>query len=122
MEKVSEVDLTEAKDLRATISGLQVGSALNGSPDDQWSGSDAPILVHFGDTDFENKFFTVLNDIGEWRAKAGRVESVDLRFDGEAVVNPDRTLLAQGREDSAAAPAPKTSHAAPVKKPAGHSR
>jgi cell division protein FtsQ len=122
MEKVSEVDLTEAKDLRATISGLQVGSALSGSPDDQWSGSDAPILVHFGDTDFENKFFTVLNDIGEWRAKAGRVESVDLRFDGEAVVNPDRTLLAQGREDSAAAPAPKTSHAALVKRPTRHSR
>jgi cell division protein FtsQ len=124
MEKVSEVDLTEAKDLRATISGLQVGSALNGSSDDQWSSSDAPILVHFGDSDFENKFFTVLNDIGEWRAKAGRVESVDLRFNGEAVVNPDRTLVAQAREDSPASvpAAPKASHAALVKKAAKHSR
>jgi cell division protein FtsQ len=124
MEKVSEVDLTEAKDLRATISGLQGGSALNGSPngDDQLSSSDAPILVHFGDGDFENKFFTVLNDIGEWRAKTGRVESVDLRFSGEAVVNPDRTLVAQQREDLPAAQAPKVSHAAPAKKSAKHSR
>jgi cell division protein FtsQ len=122
MEKVSEVDLTEAKDLRASISGLQGGSALNGSPDDQWSGSDAPILVHFGDTDFENKFFTVLNDIGEWRAKAGRVESVDLRFNGEAVVNPDRTLLAQERDAPAVTPTPKTLHSAPAKKSARHSR
>jgi hypothetical protein len=122
MEKVSEVDLTEAKDLRATISGLQGGSALNGAPDDQWPGSDAPILVHFGDSDFENKFFTVLNDIGQWRAKAGRVESVDLRFNGEAVVNPDRTLLAQERNDSAAPAAPKIPHPTPAKKPAKHSR
>jgi cell division protein FtsQ len=130
MDKVSEADLTEAKDLRAPISGLQSGSVLDGSPngpkygpaDDQWSGSDAPILVHFGDSDFENKFFTVLNDIGEWRAKTGRVESVDLRFNGEAVVNPDRTLVAQEREDSPAAPAPKVSHAVPAKKSAKHSR
>ena len=78
--------------------------------------------MHFGDGDFENKFFTVLNDIGEWRAKTGRVESVDLRFSGEAVVNPDRTLVAQQREDLPAAPAPKVSHAAPAKKSARHSR
>jgi cell division protein FtsQ len=122
MEQVSEVDLTEAKDLRATISGLQGGSALNGTPDNQWEASDTPILVHFGDSDFENKFFTVLNDIGEWRAKAGRVESVDLRFNGEAVVNPDRTLLAQERGDSSAATSAKPSHPVLAKKPVKHSR
>ena len=121
MEKVSEVDLTEAKDVRATISSLQGGSALNGSSGDQWPDSDAPIVVHFGDTDFENKFYTVLNDIGEWRAKAGRVESVDLRFSGEAVVNPDRTLVAQERGDSPAtiAAAPKTAHAGGAAKKSG---
>jgi cell division protein FtsQ len=121
MEKVSEVDLAEAKDLRATISDLQGSSALNGTPDNQWAESDPPIVVHFGDSDFENKFFTVLNDIGEWRAKAGRVESVDLRFNGEAVVNPDRTLVAQMRDDTGAA-ATKSSHPGAAKKPAKHSR
>src|SRR6202046_2139496 len=123
MDKVSEVDLTEAKDLRATISGLQVGSALNGSPDEQWAGSDAPILVLFGDSDFENKFSTVLNDVGEWRAKAGRIESVDLRFSGEAVVNPDRTLVAQARtEPSPTVAPPKPSHGSVAKKSAKHAR
>jgi cell division protein FtsQ len=123
MEKVSEADLTEAKDLRATISGLQGGSGLNGAADDQWANADAPLVVHFGDSDFENKFFTVLNDIGEWRAKAGRVESVDLRFSGEAVVNPDRTLVAQVRDDAGvAAPATKSSHSSASKKAARHSR
>jgi cell division protein FtsQ len=139
MEQVSEVDLTEARDLRATITGLQGASPLNGpsgdsaSDADQWPGGDEPILVHFGDSDFENRFYTVLNDSGKWRAKAGRVESVDLRFAGEAVVNPDRTLLAQNRSgDSAAGSAngasapvaavPKPAHSAPAKKSARHAR
>ena len=95
MDQVSEVDLTEAKDLRATISGLQVTSTSGGAAaNDGWGNTDAPIVVHFGDSDFQSKYLTVLNDIGQWRAAAGRVESVDLRFNGEAVVNPDRTILA----------------------------
>ena len=57
-----------------------------------------PFIVHFGDSDFQSKYLTVLNDIGQWRAAAGRVESVDLRFNGEAVVNPDRTILAQKKD------------------------
>jgi hypothetical protein len=89
------VDLTEAKDLRATISGLQVTNSSGGATaNDGWGNTDAPIVVHFGDSDFQSKYLTVLNDIGQWRAAAGRVESVDLRFNGEAVVNPDRTVLA----------------------------
>jgi cell division protein FtsQ len=95
MDQVSEVDLTEAKDLRATISGLQVTNSSGGAAaNDGWGNTDAPIVVHFGDSDFQSKYLTVLNDIGQWRAAAGRVESVDLRFNGEAVVNPDRTILA----------------------------
>ena len=96
MDQVSEVDLTEAKDLRATISGLQVVNTSAGAAaaSDAWGNADAPIVVHFGDSDFQSKYLTVLNDIGQWRAAAGRVESVDLRFNGEAVVNPDRTILA----------------------------
>ncbi len=95
MDQVSEVDLTEAKDLRATISRLQVTNSSGGAAgNDAWGNVDAPIVVHFGDSDFQSKYLTVLNDIGQWRAAAGRVESVDLRFNGEAVVNPDRTILA----------------------------
>jgi cell division protein FtsQ len=95
MDQVSEVDLTEAKDLRATISGLQVANSSGGAAaNDGWGNTDAPIVVHFGDSDFQGKYLTVLNDMDQWRAAAGRVESVDLRFNGEAVVNPDRTILA----------------------------
>jgi cell division protein FtsQ len=116
MDQVSEVDLTEAKDLCARITGLQggnVSSSANGTANGagQWSNADAPILIHFGDSDFENKFLTVLNDIRQWRAGAGSVESVDLRFDGEAVVNPDPTLVAKQQDPPAAMPAPKAAPA-----------
>ena len=97
MERVSEVDLSDASDLRATISGLNSDQALAGSISNQSSKDsaahqddmDSPVLVHFGDNDFEAKYRTLLDDIGQWRAKTGRVESVDLRFNGEAVVNPE---------------------------------
>jgi|HubBroStandDraft_6_1064221.scaffolds.fasta_scaffold113649_3 cell division protein FtsQ len=120
MDQVSEVDLTEAKDLCARITGLQGGGAngsANGTANNggQWSNADAPILIHFGDSDFENKFLTVLNDIGQWRAGAGSVESVDLRFNGEAVVNPDPTLVAKRQDPPAATPAPKAAPAAKSK-------
>jgi len=115
MDQVSEVDLTEAKDLCARITGLQGGAngSANGTANNggQWSNADAPILIHFGDSDFENKFLTVLNDIGQWRAGAGSVESVDLRFNGEAVVNPDPTLVAKQQDPQAAMPAPKAAPA-----------
>src|SRR5580693_5462154 len=116
MDQVSEVDLTEAKDLRATISGLQVTNTSGGaSANDGWGNTDAPIIVHFGDSDFQGKYLTVLNDIGQWRAAAGRVESVDLRFNGEAVVNPDRTLLALKKDPPPITPiAPKLTAPHPV--------
>jgi len=116
MDQVSEVDLTEAKDLRATISGLQVvNTSAGAAANDAWGDADAPIVVHFGDSDFQSKYLTVLNDIGLWRAAAGRVESVDLRFSGEAVVNPDRTLLALKKDPPPITPiAPKLTAPHPV--------
>jgi len=53
--------------------------------------------VHFGDSDFASKYQTLAEDIGQWRARAGSVESVDLRFSREAVVNQDTTSVAQLR-------------------------
>ena len=82
------------------ITGLQGGSGPTGAnatanAGGEWTNADAPVLIHFGDSDFEDKFLTVLNDIGQWRAERASVESVDLRFNGEAVVNPDPTLVAK---------------------------
>jgi cell division protein FtsQ len=93
-ERVSEVDLSDADDVRATMSGLQQVSINGGvAPADtnEWGQADLPVVVHFGDSDFAAKYQTLIEDIGQWRATTGRVESIDLRFGGEAVVNPDTT-------------------------------
>lgn len=81
-DHVSEVDLADATDLRVTLAGLgQMG--LTGL-DDQ-----GPVLVHFGNKDFESKFRVLTENISQWRASAGRVDSVDLRFSKQVVVNPE---------------------------------
>jgi cell division protein FtsQ len=95
LDQVSEVDLSAGRDLRATLTGL--GGVSAGSQ------ADAPVLVHFGDSDFAGKYQTLVQDIGQWRAKAGPVESVDLRFSREAVVNQDLSAIAQQRSPKMAA-------------------
>jgi cell division protein FtsQ len=82
-DAVSEVDLSDAKNIRATLESLP-----NGGGPVLWPASAGPLVVDFGDRDFENRFQTLLKSIIQWRTSAGRIESIDLRFDGEAVVNP----------------------------------
>jgi cell division protein FtsQ len=87
LDQVSEVDLSDEHDVRATLTAL---------PGDA-SGAAAPVLVHFGDSDFAGKYQTLVENIAQWRAKAGPIESVDLRFSREAVVNQDTAAVAQQR-------------------------
>ena len=97
---VSEVDLSDAENLKATLEGLPplvVADAKGPSP---WT--DGPLLVYFGDKDFEARYRTLLDNIATWRATAGRVQSVDLRFSREVVVNPDAPV-ASARSSALAA-------------------
>ena len=89
---ISEVDLSDMEDVRATVTGLAGTFVIASDNDDGASQQAAPILVHFGGGDFASKYQTLVQNIAEWREKAGSVQSVDLRFNGEAVVNPDPAL------------------------------
>jgi len=116
-EQVSEVDLSDAHDVRATLTGFQTVSAATG--DASGSGQvDAPVVVRFGDSDFASKYQTLIEDIGQWRATTGRVESIDLRFGGEAVVNPDTTVAPKLVAQHASKPAKSRTRAQATK----HSR
>ncbi|MFY9732618.1 MAG: FtsQ-type POTRA domain-containing protein [Candidatus Acidiferrales bacterium] len=117
-EQVSEVDLSDAEDLRATLTGLPGGSSPGGVTSGDWGQTETPLLVHFGDSDFEGKYRTLLENIGQWRATAGRVESVDLRFSREAVVNPENA--GSGQQAPAHTPT-QGATAAPSRKPAAKS-
>jgi cell division protein FtsQ len=89
LDQVSEVDLSDEHDVRATVTGLvaPLGSASDtAAPAGNIS---APILVHFGDGDFAGKYQTLIENIAQWQATAGNIRTVDLRFNREAVVNSD---------------------------------
>jgi cell division protein FtsQ len=58
------------------------------------SDSGSPILVHFGDSDFGNRYHLLAENIDQWRASAGSVDSVDLRFARQVVVNPESKTVA----------------------------
>jgi cell division protein FtsQ len=89
-DHISEVDLSDATDIRATLTGL--GAA---------AGNSSPILVHFGDSDFANRYHLLAENIDQWRTGAGRVDSVDLRFARQVVVNSETRTVAARAPQSA---------------------
>ncbi len=98
IDRISEVDLSDDHDLRAMLTGFEPAVATATTPDSQLPlHVDTPVLVHFGDSDFAGKYETLVQEFSDWRAKAGAIESVDLRFSREAVVNQDVVTFAQQR-------------------------
>jgi cell division protein FtsQ len=96
---ISEVDLSDMEDVRATVTGLAGTVVIAADNDNTGNLQPAPILVHFGGGDFASKYQTLVQNISQWRDKAGSVQSVDLRFSGEAVVNPDPALAGAQHTD-----------------------
>jgi cell division protein FtsQ len=47
------------------------------------------VLVHLGNDEFLERFKIYLSHIAEWRQQFQSVESVDLRYKGQIIVNPD---------------------------------
>jgi cell division protein FtsQ len=75
------------------------------------------VLVHLGSSDYLRRYKTYAGHVQEWRQQFHDLESVDLRYDNQIVVNPDIP-----KTTKAAKPATVTSAAArmpaPVVKPA----
>lgn len=69
--QISEVDLSDAEDLKAVL--------VQGSE---------TILVHFGHQNFSERFHDFLTLIPEMRKTNARIDSVDLRYRNQVVVNP----------------------------------
>jgi cell division protein FtsQ len=102
-DSVSEIDLSDANDVQATFAGLQAsGTSIPGA-----------FLVHFGNSDFHDKFQVLLNNISQWEVAAGSVASVDLRFEREVVVNSENPASAPPAV-AKAAPAPLVKKIAPI--------
>jgi cell division protein FtsQ len=89
-KNVSEIDLSDPRDLRVVMTGLV-----------QESDSQA-VTVHFGNGDFLGKYHKLLDNFAHWQADMGCLQSVDLQFK-RPVLNPDAKACAA--RASAQAPA-----------------
>jgi cell division protein FtsQ len=76
-DRVSEVDLSSPKDLRVVMTGLA------GANDSQ------AVTIHFGSAEFTGKYKMLVDNFSQWQANAGRVQSIDLQYSRQVVVNPD---------------------------------
>jgi cell division protein FtsQ len=83
--QVSEVDLADPKDVKTTVSD-----------------SGRMVMLHLGDADFLARYRLYATHIAEWRQQFPKVQSVDLRYEGQIVVNPDmdRPVVRELRKSS----------------------
>jgi cell division protein FtsQ len=69
---LSEVDLSDPDDVKVTVE--DAGGAL---------------LIHLGASDFLDRYRIYVRHVEDWRRQFARLDSVDLRFSGQVIVNPD---------------------------------
>jgi cell division protein FtsQ len=80
-DRVSEVDLSNPKDLRVVMTGLA-------------SANDAQaVTIHFGSGEFTGKYKMLVDNFSQWQANAGHVQSIDLQYSRQVVVNPDASSV-----------------------------
>ena len=51
--------------------------------------SDGDVLVHLGSSKYLERYKVYVAHVKEWRQQFTKVESVDLRYDRQIIVNPD---------------------------------
>ena len=76
-DRVSEVDLSNPKDLRVVMTGLASATDTQA------------VTIHFGSGEFTGKYKMLVDNFSQWQANAGHVQSIDLQYSRQVVVNPD---------------------------------
>jgi cell division protein FtsQ len=93
---LSEVDLTDTEDVKV------LAADANGE-----------VLVHLGSGNYLQRYKTYVTHVQQWRQQFDKLESVDLRYDGQIIVNPD--LDGMARQPALTPAAAKAAMAAGVK-------
>jgi cell division protein FtsQ len=100
VQQLSEVDLSDPEDVKVTAN--DAGGTM---------------VVHLGASDFLQRYKLYVGHIAEWRQQFPNLQSVDLRYEGQVVVNPDnRDIGSSGHRVIGDAPPAK----APAAKPVSH--
>jgi cell division protein FtsQ len=84
-DRVSEIDLSNPKDLRAVMTGIANAT-------DQQA-----LTIHFGASDFTGKYRMVVENFAQWQASNGRVHSIDLQYAKQVVLNPDTSTVSASK-------------------------
>ena len=71
-QDLSEVDLSDAEDVKVLASDPQ-----------------GEVLVHLGSSNYLERYKVYVSHVREWRQQFDKLESVDLRYDRQIIVNPD---------------------------------
>lgn len=117
-QDLSEVDLSDPDDVKVVANH-----------------GDGVVLVHLGSSNYLERYKIFVAHLQEWRQQFNKLESVDLRYDRQIIVNPDlqgtarqapltaaaaRKAMAAGVKPAALithiGPMPKATHANPAKK------
>jgi len=87
-DHVSEIDLSNPKDLRAVMTGI---SSANDSQ---------AVTIQFGAADFGGKYRLVVDNFAQWQASNGHVRNIDLQYSKQVILNTDSsgsTTVAKSR-------------------------
>jgi cell division protein FtsQ len=71
-QDLSEVDLSDGEDVKVVASDPQ-----------------GEVLVHLGSSNYLERYKVYVSHVREWRQQFDKLESVDLRYDRQIIVNPD---------------------------------
>jgi cell division protein FtsQ len=82
---LSDVDLSDPDDVKATVTDPH-----------------GAVLVHLGSSNFLERFKIYVAHVQEWRTQFQKLQSVDLRYEHQVIINPD-ALPAAGSESTPAA-------------------
>jgi cell division protein FtsQ len=83
VKQLSEVDLSDPENVKVTAN--DPGGTM---------------VVHLGKEDFLPRYKLYVTHIAEWRQQFQNVQSVDLRFEGQVVVNPDSRDRETGKSEN----------------------
>ncbi len=95
-QDLSEVDLSDPEDVKVVTND-----------------SDGEVLVHLGSSNYLDRFKIYVAHLREWREQFQKLESVDLRYDRQIIVNPD--MQGTARQPALSPAAAKAAMAAGVK-------
>jgi len=71
-KRVSEVDVSDPNDVKVVVDAAT-----------------SAVLVHLGSSEYQERFRIYVTHISEWRAQFSKLDSVDLRYNGQIIINPE---------------------------------